>query len=758
MERISAFLRFLESHESLGPQVTAIRAVEEREGRFSGFPEWVRGDLKAVLLKKGIERLYAHQRKAVDLVREGKNVAVSTPTSSGKSLCYNLPVLNSLLEDEKNTRALYLFPTKALSRDQEAVLSDLLVCLGRDDINVAVYDGDTPSSLRAKLRAKAHIIITNPTMLHLGILPNHPRWNGFFRALKFVVIDELHTLAGVYGSSVANVVRRLKRICRNYGSRPVFISCSATIGNPSEHAEKVIEEPVELVDEETSPRGRKHFVFYNPRLLNPVSGYRESSINAAVEIAGPLIKQNIQTIFFCRTRVTVEVLTKYLKDLAKKLGLDPGCVSGYRGGYLPKLRRSIEKGLREGKILAVVATNALELGIDIGGLDCVVLVGYPGSISSTWQRAGRAGRKGKESMVILIAGASPLDQYIVQNPSFIFKDTREKVAINPDNFVILSNQVKCAAFELPFKANDFFGKAKDIGSILESLERESHILIRDGDKFFWMADAYPAEDVSLDAAGIDNVVIMDAEKQTIIGEVDRPSSIEEVYEGAIYGHQGEQYLVEKFDYHGRRAIVKKVNFDYYTEAETETDVRILCLDEKASFPSYSVHAGDVHVSTLATMFKKIKFYTHENVGAGKINLPPEEMDTEAFILVVSREAAARAGALEGGGAGIIKGLARLFRNLSPIHVKCDPADLHVVSEAENKFFQAPSITVYDKVPGGVGLSGILFREHRFVLEAAHRVIGNCKCISGCPSCIGPGAGPGTNLKEGTRSLIEVLLE
>ncbi len=757
MDPVLEVLERLEKDPELGTQFRAHRVVEARPGRFADFPYWVRGDLREALARKGIERLYRHQAEAVRLVREGKHVAVATATSSGKSLCYNLPVLDRVLSEGSEARALYLFPTKALSRDQEASLSELLQSMGREDLNVAVYDGDTPASIRARLREGAHILITNPTMLHLGILPNHPKWHGFFAALKFVVLDELHTLTGIYGSNVANVIRRLKRICAHYGSKPVFICCSATIGNPSEHAERVLEEPVELVDEEASPRGEKHFLFYNPPLVNPNAGLRKSSVESALEIARRILPAGIQTIFFCRSRVTVEVVTKYLKDLARELKMDPERVAGYRGGYLPNLRRSIEKGLREGRIDAVVATNALELGVDIGRLDAVVLVGYPGSISSTWQRAGRSGRRGRPSLVILVAGASALDQYVVQSPSFLFSDHREKAAINPDNLVILANQVKCAAFELPFRKGDSFGKAPETEEILDVLARESGILHFDGERYYWAAPSYPAEDVSLDATGIDNVVILDGDTGKILGEVDRPSSIEEVYEGAIYGHQGEQYLVERFDYHQRRAVVRKVNFDYYTDAETETDVRVLCEDEDLDLGKYAIHRVEVHVSTLATVYKKIRFYTRENVGAGEIHLPPEEMDTEAFVLTFGSEAV-RLGGLEGSAGGsALGGLAGLVRRLAPLFVRCDPADLLVKSELKSGHWGGPAITAYDRAPGGVGLSETLFEMHREVLEAALEVVRRCPCLYGCPSCVGPAVEAGAAAKDRVRRLLETLL-
>ena len=757
MDPVLALLKELKEDPELGPRFRAHRVVEARPGRFADLPEWVRGDLRKALEARGIERLYAHQAEAVGLVREGKHTAVATPTASGKSLCYNLPVLDRALEEGSAARALYLFPTKALSRDQEASLSDLLLSMGREDINAAVYDGDTPGSIRSRLREGAHILITNPTMLHLGILPNHPKWHGFFRGLRYVVIDELHTWTGIYGSNAADVIRRLKRICAHYGSKPVFICCSATIGNPSEHAERILEEPVELVDKDSAPRGEQHFLFYNPPLLNPNAGLRESSVKSAVTLAERLLFSGIQSAFFCRSRNTVEVLTKYLKDLAKKMKIPAESVAGYRGGYLPGLRRSIETGLREGEIRAVVATNALELGVDIGRLDAVVMVGYPGSISSTWQRAGRAGRRGRPSLALMIAGASALDQYVVQSPSFVFSDHREKAAVDPDNLVILANQVKCAAFELPFRRGDSFGKAPDLEEILEVLSKEAGILHFDGERYFWAAPSYPAEDVSLDAAGIDNVVILDADTGKIIGEVDRPSSIEEVYQGAIYGHQGEQYLVEKFDYHQRRAVVRKVNFDYYTDAETETDVRVLCEDERSDFEKYAIYRVEVHVSTLATAYKKIRFYTHENVGAGEIHLPPEEMDTEAFVLTLGEEGA-RAGGLEtGSGSGALGGLAGLIRRLAPLFVRCDPADLLVKSELKSGHWGGPAITAYDRAPGGVGLSETLFGMHREVLEAALEVVRRCPCLYGCPSCVGPVVEAGKAAKDRVRHLLEVLL-
>jgi DEAD/DEAH box helicase domain-containing protein len=560
---------------------------------------------------------------------------------------------------------------------------------------------------------------------------------------------------------VANVLRRLQRICAHYGSAPVFCAASATISNPGEHARRLLERDVLVIDEDGSARGRKHYVFLNPKLVSPLSGLRLPAVEAARQLGGTLLQSDLQSIFFTRTRNTLEVLLKYLRDEASRLNVAQDRLAGYRGGYLPELRRKIEKGLRDGDIKTVVSTSALELGVDIGSLDVCVLVGYPGTVSSTFQRAGRVGRRTQESVVLFLARSFAMDQYVLGNPGYLFDQPREAVAIDPDNPIILTNHLKCSVFEVPMdrvaSGGRGFGEAPHVDEILEFLANDLRVLKREGERYHYAAQTYPADGISLNAADMDNVVIQERESRRVLGEVDRPGAITETYEGAIYGHQGEQYIVEEFDYKNRRVWVRKVDADYYTEAETETEVRVMHLDAKQEFAGYVAHRGEVHVSTLAKAFKKIRFYTRENVGIGEIHLPPEEFETEACILVIGKELAAAAGLApsldRGSQAGALRGVAELIQGLVPLFVRVDPGDVRVMGELKNAHFNAPAITIYDQIPDGVGLSERIFTVHREVLAAALGVLTRCACQLGCPSCIGPSIDQG-RLGKGK---VEVLL-
>jgi DEAD/DEAH box helicase domain-containing protein len=741
--------------------LSARHTVPGKPARFAAYPDWIHAGLREALEARGIAELYEHQRRAADILHSGENLVVATPTASGKSLCYHIPVLDHLFAEGGDARALYLFPTKALARDQMAEIESLLAATGREDLTVAVYDGDTPPSARRALRESGSLVITNPHMLHAGILPNHTKWQGLFTGLRYIVIDELHTLSGVYGSHVANVIRRLKRICAHYGSHPVFCAASATISNPGEHARRLFEAPVRVIDEDASAAGPKHYMFLNPQLVSETSGLRVPAVEAARQIAGRLVATDLQTIYFCRSRNTVEVLLKYIRDEARRLNVDQERIAGYRGGYLPDLRRRIESGLSSGKITTVVATSALELGIDIGSLDVCILVGYPGTVSSTFQRAGRVGRRNRESAVVFLARSFAMDQYLMANPGYLFDKPREVVSIDPQNPIILTNHVKCSAFELPFRRDAErgaeFGKAEDVDQVLDFLTDDLRLLVREGERYHFTGLTYPAQGVSLNAADMDNVVIMDVESGTVLGEVDRPSAIVEVYEGAIYGHQGEQYQVEAFHYADRRANVKKVDVDYYTEADTETEVRVLHVDESIPFATYQAHRSEVHVSTLARAFKKIRFYTRENVGIGEINLPPEEFETEACILALDPEFAVAAGLNLGTDAGGLRGVGELIQGLVPLFVRVDPADVRVSTELSHPHFERPTITIYDQIPNGVGLSEKIFNCHRDILQAALGLTGKCACTTGCPSCIGPSRDQGRRGKNLALTVLEGLL-
>ncbi|MEO0479691.1 MAG: DEAD/DEAH box helicase [Planctomycetota bacterium] len=749
--------------------IEAHHRTEARSARFERWPEWVEPRLRRAFEVRGIDQLYLHQRQAADRLHgdEGgpRDTVVATPTASGKSLCYHLPVLDELLRDPTKARALYLFPTKALARDQMAELEDLLTVAESEErrLTVAVYDGDTPPATRRALREAGHLVITNPHMLHSGILPNHTKWQGLFKGLRYVVLDEVHTLSGVYGSHVANVIRRLQRICRHYGSDPVFCACSATISNPADHAKRLLGRPVSLVDEDGSPRGPKHYAFVNPPLVSEASGTRSPALEAARQFGGHLVASGLQSIFFTRSRRATEVLTKYLHDEAKRRGLPTQSIAGYRGGYLPELRRRIERGLRDGSIETVVSTSALELGIDIGSLDVCVLIGYPGTVASTMQRAGRVGRRHRSSLVVMMARSFAIDQFLCNDPGFLFDAPREAVAIDPDNPVLLANHLKCAVFEIPFEEEgpngpESFGGAEGVRDILDFLCDDLRVTMRQGGRVHWADLTFPAEGVALGTADMDNVVIHDRDTGKVLAEIDRASSITEVYEGAIYGHQGEQYLVEEFRYDDRRAYVRACEVDYFTEADVETELTVLHQDETRSFPCYDAHRVEVHVSTLAKAFKKVRFYTRENVGIGEIDLPPEEFETEACLFTIDREKAHRVGLGEGAEGGGLRGVAELIHGLVPLFVRVDPGDVGVTSELLHPHFERPAITVYDRVPNGVGLSERVFKKHREIFEAALGVVGRCICLTGCPACIGPGAGQGRHGKARALAILRLLIE
>src|SRR6266550_4479510 len=617
--------------------VTAVRRMPTRAAQYAPFPDAVDNRLRQVLAARGIEQLYTHQAAAIDHALAGRNVVITTPTASGKTLCYNAPVLSAILKDP-SARALYLFPTKALAQDQLAELHELadrLLHVSELEIGVFTYDGDTPQDARRSIRGRAHVVLSNPDMIHSGILPHHPRWAKLFENLRYVVIDELHAYRGVFGSHLTNVLRRMRRICQHYGSNPTFICSSATIANPKELAEALVEQPFELVSESGAPRGEKFFLFVNPPVVNQQLGIRRSYLAETRRIAAEFLKRQLQLIVFAQSRLTTEILTTYLKD---DFGGQPGTqnqIRGYRGGYLPQRRREIEKGLREGSVRAVVSTNALELGIDIGALDVCVMAGYPGTIAATWQRAGRAGRRSGRSAAVLVASSAPLDQFVVRNPSYFFDASPERALIDPDNLHILVDHIKCAAFELPFTAADAFGR-HDVQEIL-SLLAEQGLVHLSGDagagnsRWAWTNESYQADAVSLRSVSSDNFVIVDITNEShVIGETDFTSGPATLHPKAIYIVEGRLFQVEKFDFEGRKAYVRKVDCDYYTDAITYTRVTSLDTFAQEGMASH----GEVHVVSRVVGFKKIKFYTNENVGSGELDLPEQQMQTTSYCLTI----------------------------------------------------------------------------------------------------------------------------
>src|SRR3954447_17687199 len=564
--------QFQAAHREPDSSVRAIHHQPASEGIFSEMPAGLDSRLVTALEKRGITRLYSHQAEAFEQIDAGRHVVIVTPTASGKTLCYNLPVLNLLLRDP-GARAMYLFPTKALAEDQLQELHGAIEQIG-SELRAFTFDGDTPQDARKAIRQRANVVLTNPDMLHSGILPHHTRWAQFFENLRYIVVDELHYYRGVYGSHLANLLRRLRRICEFYGAKPQFICCSATIANPRDLAEALTGEPFELIERNGAPRGEKFFIFYNPPVVNRQLGIRRSYIAETRRMALKFIENNLQTLVFANNRLATEVLVTYLKDACDKGPIPSETVRGYRGGYLPRERREIEKNLREGKIRAVVATNALELGIDIGSLDAVVMAGYPGTIASSWQRAGRAGRRQSTSAAVLVASSAPLDQFIVEHPDYFFDRPPEHAYINPDNLEILLGHLKCAAFELPLTDGEQYG-SHDTSELCRFLEDLS-LLHHSGSSWHWTSDSYPADAVSLRSVSSDNFVVIDVTGEAkIIGEVSFTAALTTLHEKAIYLHEAKQFHVERFDYKERKAYVKRVECDYYTDAIDHTQVKTL---------------------------------------------------------------------------------------------------------------------------------------------------------------------------------------
>jgi DEAD/DEAH box helicase domain-containing protein len=741
--------------------VTAVRRLPAVSAQYAPFPAALDPRLRAALESRGLSQLYTHQAEAIDHALSGRHVVVITPTASGKTLCYNAPVLNAILQDP-SSRALYLFPTKALAQDQLAELQamcDTLDAATGEKIGVFTYDGDTPQDARRTIRARAHLVLSNPDMVHSGILPHHPRWAKLFENLRYVIIDELHAYRGVFGSHLCNVLRRLRRICRHYGSNPVFLCSSATIANPKDLAERLTEQSFELVDRSGAPRGEKFFVFVNPPVVNHQLGIRRSYLGETRRIASEFLKRNLQLIVFAQSRLATEILTTYLKDDFEG---EPGSaerIRGYRGGYLPLRRREIEKGLREGSVRAVVSTNALELGIDIGALDVSVMAGYPGTIASTWQRAGRAGRRASRSAAVMVASSAPLDQFIVRNPAYFFDRSPERALIDPDNLHILVDHVKCAAFELPFTVREEFGR-HDLQAVLGILA-EQGLVHRSGGSddpdapsdegsWTWTNESYPADAVSLRSVSSDNFVIVDTTNDTrVIGETDFTSGPATLHPKAIYIVEGKLFQVERLDVEGRKAFVREIDCDYYTTAITNARVTII-----DTFSTSPASHGEVHVVSRVVGFKKIKFYTNENIGSGELDLPEQQMHTTSYWMTIpGRVMALLPYAPDDRRDGVV-GLAFAMKQVAQLLLMCDGHDIGISLDTEE---ESPRVFVYDNYPGGIGFSEPLFRMHQELLEATRRLIADCECENGCPGCVGPIGNTGPLAKAAALRILDLMM-
>ncbi|MDR1944217.1 MAG: DEAD/DEAH box helicase [Synergistaceae bacterium] len=747
--------KLLEWVESLPGDVTEHRTIPATPPKTAGWPAIDPG-LIAAMQKRGIKELYTHQSRAIAIASSGRDCVVVTPTASGKTICYNIPVLNTII-NSPSSRAVYLFPTKALAQDQLSELYELVEDM-RLDVRTFTYDGDTPGDARAKVRNAGHIVITNPDMLHTGILPHHTKWKNLFENLRYVIIDELHSYRGIFGSHFALILQRLARICDFYGSKPTFICCSATIANPKALAEELIGREVELVDENGAPSSERHILFYNPPVVNSQLGIRRSSLLEASRIAIEAVCNEIRTIVFTRSRINVELLLKYLRSAAAKRGVSQQRIAGYRAGYLPNERRAIERGLRDGEIHCVVSTNALELGVDIGSLELAVLHGYPGSVASAWQQMGRAGRRaqdGKIAAAIMVASSLQLDQFLAANPSYFFGASPEHARINSSNPYIEIGHIKCSSFELPFHTGEAFGK-HDVSDALDYLARHD-VLHLEEERYHWQADSYPAASLSLRSATSENFVIhdvTDVASPRVIGQMDRKTAPTLIFPQAIYFHLGEPYQVQELDHERMRCYVKRVDVDYYTDGDAAA--RIEVLDEMETKSRFGW--GEVLLATRPTVYKKIKLLTHENVGYGHIHLPEEQTHTTAFWIT----GLPVSGPEQPDGAKerkpeSLSGLVNLVRTVAPLFLMCDRSDIIVKGHERDPHFRSPTLFVADNVPGGIGLSEALFDLGDKLFYACRDALSHCKCGWGCPACIGATVSDGGE-KQAVNALLRKILE
>ncbi|WDS34969.1 DEAD/DEAH box helicase [Pseudoxanthomonas sp.] len=753
-------------------RITGSFMLPGREGRYAPIPDDVPAALADALRARGIEQLYSHQAEAWAATQRGEHVAIVTPTASGKSLCYTLPVVSAAMGGRDGTapasKALYLFPTKALAQDQVAELLELNRA-GELGVRAFTFDGDTPGDARQAIRLHGDIVVSNPDMLHQAILPHHTKWAQFFENLRYVVIDEIHTYRGVFGSHVTNVLRRLKRICAFYGANPQFILCSATIGNPHEHAQALIEDRVHAITESGAPSGDKHVLLWNPPVVNADLGLRASARSQANRIARIAIKSGLKTLVFAQSRLMVEVLTKYLKDIFDHDPRKPPRIRAYRGGYLPTERREAERAMRDGRIDGIVSTSALELGVDIGSLDVVILNGYPGSVAATWQRFGRAGRRQQPALGVLVASSQPLDQYVVRHPDFFADSPPEHARTAPNQPLILFDHIRCAAFELPFHAGEPFGPVDPL-VYLEALA-ESEVVHQEGERWEWIADSYPANAVSLRSVADGNFVVVDKTdgKQNIIAEVDYSAAALTLYEGAIHMVQSTPYQVERLDWEGRKAYVTRTHVGYYTDSIDYTKLKVLERFDGTEAGRGDSHHGEVHVVRRVSGYKKIRYYTHENIGYGPVNLPDQELHTTSVWWQLPQATLGKAfpskqDALDG-----FLGAAYALHVVATVAVMADARDLQkAVGNGDGAWFAVadqtgrgqlrgveagdgagvlehvtleqafvPTVYLYDNFPGGVGLSEPLWLRQAELVQRAGELVQRCDCKAGCPACVGP---------------------
>ncbi len=766
------------------PCVTMDKLIPPTAGRYRPLPPALHSALHTTLERRGIRQLYSHQAEAIEAALAGQHVVVATPTSSGKSLCFHLPVLDAIAKDPTKG-ALYLYPTKALSRDQEHNLIEF-VKEAELPIGAMVYDGDTRGDARRAVRERARIVLTNPDMLHSGILPNHSKWASLFQSLEYVVLDELHTYRGVFGSHMAHVLSRLQRIAAFHGSYPKFICATATIGNPKEHAARLIgcaPERMTLVAESGAPTSSRQFLLYNPPLIDETLQLRASALKHAVSLAADLIEARVPSIVFGESRNSVEVMLKYLRDRCGNVA-GPEAIMAYRGGYLPETRRNIERGLREGEILCVVATNALELGIDIGDLDAAICVGYPGSVASLWQRFGRAGRRGGKNIAVMVCSSRALDQFLAREPEYLLSASAEEARIDPHNPEVLIQHLKCAAFEAPFELSppghrpasrepavgESYGglDAESTRDALEYLQAEGLVHERVG-RYYWTGEAYPASHVSLRNIGWDNFVIIDEGTGKSLAELDWRATHTMLHEQAIYQHDAEQYQVERLDYENHKAFVRKVLPDYFTTALTYRDVEVIEEFDRDDSRLAVRGFGEVKVVEKVTGYKKIKFFTHENAGYGDVHLPEMQMHTTSFWLSLSESLVESFGVPRADVIEAMRGAGLALETVSSLALMCEPRDINRTlgdgyessgpgverlpgRNQGQRGGSEPTLFLFDAQPGGVGLAKRIYRRASELIQRASELIDGCGCRRGCPACVGPTEGLGRQKQLAQRIL------
>jgi DEAD/DEAH box helicase domain-containing protein len=721
-------------------QVVEVRAIPEREPVFADVDGGLDSRVARALRSRGINRLYSHQAETIGHVRGGRSTAIVTGTASGKTLCYFIPTIETLLSDPAST-ALFIYPTKALAQDQLGALSGLIDEIDDAEIIAGTYDGDTSASRRRRLRERAGVILTNPDMLHQGILPQHARWARFFGNLRFVVIDEIHAYRGVFGSHLANVMRRLRRICRHHGSDPVFVCSSATIANPREHAESICGCEMESVENDGSPGGRRHFVFWNPPLRSPVEGNRpsfggerRSALYEAVELMTALVRSDIQTIAFVRTRLSAELLSRDVRNRLRSDGNLVDAVRAYRGGYLPDERREIERKLANREILGVASTNALELGVDVGSLDACIMVGYPGTISSVWQQAGRAGRGRGESLVILTAQNTPMDQYLMAHTDYLFARSPEQAVIDADNPHIIVGHLQCAASELPLTHDDIESFGPYAQAVTTLLEEESSVR-RIREQVYWSSSDYPAASVSLrNIAGEVYTILDDAPPQRVVGTLDEVSAFSQVHDHAVYLHGGETWLVTKLDLDQKIAHVQRAELDYYTRSVRSSEIGIDRADMERVVFGGRLGYGDVTVTTEIPMFRRIRFHSREQLGGGELNLPSQTLETASLWFELPGDVAE---SVRGQGfvpVEALAGVANVLLEVAPFFVMCDAEDIGVLVDSRN--LSRDGVFIHDRYPGGMGFARRCYDNFEDLMRTAGEIIRSCSCDDGCPSCVG----------------------